>query len=61
MIGQVKNLSFNFLEYFVEFCDEKNFTNGKNCNIMFLELNLIQTRFVQKNFSKNQVFHTKEQ
>lgn len=46
---------------FVEFCDEKNFTTGKKCNIMFLELNLIQTRFVQKFFRKNQVFHTKEQ
>lgn len=46
---------------FVEFCDEKNFTTGKKCNIIFLELNLIQTRFVQKFFRKNQVFRTKEQ
>ena len=37
---------------FVEFCDEKNFTNGKKCNIIFLELNLIQARFVQNFFEK---------
>lgn len=37
---------------FVEFCDEKNFTNGKKCNIIFSELNLIQSRFVQNFFEK---------
>lgn len=39
------------MKYFVEFCDEKFFTNVKKCSIINLVLNLIhESVFIKENF-----------